>query len=35
MNNQSLNIMVKNEYKITAIKSLIKYLIKFFLNFLV
>ena len=33
MNNQSLNIMVKNEYKITAIKSLIKYLIKSFLNF--
>ena len=33
MNNQSLNIMIKNEYKITALKSLIKYLIKFFLNF--
>ena len=34
MNNQSLNVMIKNEYKIHAMKSLIKYLIKSFLNFL-
>ena len=33
MNNQSLNVMIKNEYKIHAMKSLIKYLIKSFLNF--
>ena len=34
MNNQSLNIMIKNEYKINALKSLIKYLIKSFFSFL-
>tara|TARA_B100000989_G_scaffold135667_1_gene100823 strand:+ start:17254 stop:18183 length:930 start_codon:yes stop_codon:yes gene_type:complete len=33
MNNQSLNIMIKNEYKIQALKSLIKYLIKSFFRF--
>ncbi len=34
MKNQSLNVMIKNEYKIHAMKSLIKYIIKSFLNFL-
>lgn len=33
MNNQILNIMIKDEYKIQALKGLTKYLIKSFFNF--
>lgn len=33
MNNQSLNIMIKNEYKIHALKGFTKYLIKYCLDF--